>query len=154
MKCFVQGGDITCALQECPPLSCGPMERVIHEDGQCCETCQAVAEAKCYYQGRTFQVCCFLHNVVVCYYQGRMYQVSSFLFPLCVCHLFPSSFSLSSCPEARLCSQGVTFQVSFCPSPVSFSHLFPHEAGCTTTREGHCRSVIFLFSFISFFCHL
>ncbi|XP_070188785.1 uncharacterized protein [Littorina saxatilis] len=55
ISCVCLGGDITCALQECPPLSCGSDERLVHDEGTCCERCEAVADAKCFYQGRIFQ---------------------------------------------------------------------------------------------------
>ncbi|KAL8583263.1 hypothetical protein ACOMHN_043098 [Nucella lapillus] len=66
ISCTCQAGEINCVLQECPVLSCGPLERLVHEEGECCERCQLAAQAKCYYQGRIMQA--------KCYYQGRTMQ--------------------------------------------------------------------------------
>lgn len=55
ISCLCQDGEIICALQECAPLSCGSNERLRHVEGQCCEICEPLAQAECFYQGRTFQ---------------------------------------------------------------------------------------------------
>lgn len=52
----MQNAEIKCSIQECEPISCSSTERAVKPEGHCCEMCQPVPDATCYYEGKAFQV--------------------------------------------------------------------------------------------------
>ncbi|GFN86187.1 kielin/chordin-like protein [Plakobranchus ocellatus] len=53
--CTCNNGQVLCEMQECEPISCEDYEEAIVPEGQCCQICQAMPDASCFYQGNNFQ---------------------------------------------------------------------------------------------------